>query len=289
MDIGAGTPEVCFLGRSNVGKSSLLNALLGKQIARASARLGRTRLMNAFAVGDRTEALRGVGNGLVVMDMPGYGKGAQAEWGVHIMKYLEKRRQLKRVFLLIDAEHSVKETDKQIIKNLQDLRVPFQVVLSKVDRVLLDGKRKPGPDLLKNKLSRVRETMEMVKHLVQPDGVEDEGSAVGEVLACCSQNRIDGKPMGIDRLRFAVLRAAGLQLMPKVKRPKVDDGEIVSFEEILEMEKAGPVVDGKDPEKKRQLDKGPVTEDGERVKRGPVRIPVKKVGESSHNTGSGVS
>lgn len=103
-------PEVCFLGRSNVGKSSLLNALFNRTNARTahvSSKPGRTRTMNAFGVGRTWDenVLRAAGGksadkwkalgrgGVVVVDMPGYGKGSRDEWGAEIMKYLEKRKQ----------------------------------------------------------------------------------------------------------------------------------------------------------------------------------------------------
>ena len=84
-------PEVAFLGRSNVGKSSLLNALLGCKICHTSKRPGRTRTMNFFAVGGEDE--NGNPGRMVVLDMPGYGKGSHAEWGPEILKYLAGRRQ----------------------------------------------------------------------------------------------------------------------------------------------------------------------------------------------------
>ena len=84
-------PEVAFLGRSNVGKSSLLNALMGREICHVSSRPGRTRSMNFFAVGGED----GHGNmgKLALLDMPGYGKGSRQEWGPEIMKYLVGRKQ----------------------------------------------------------------------------------------------------------------------------------------------------------------------------------------------------
>lgn len=82
-------PEVAFLGRSNVGKSSLLNALMGKEMCWVSQKPGRTREMNAFGVG----GAKGGESRVVVLDMPGYGKGSRGEWGTEIMKYLVGRKQ----------------------------------------------------------------------------------------------------------------------------------------------------------------------------------------------------
>lgn len=232
MDWGD-SPEVCFLGRSNVGKSSLLNALLNKKIAHASSKPGRTRSMNAFAVGDPEDNGK---NRLVVLDMPGYGKGGRAEWGTQILKYLEKRKELKRAFLLIDAEHGIKESDRQIVDLFKEHAVPYQVVLSKVDRVLFDGKRNPSPAVLEKRLLALQGKMEDVREVVQPDSEED-GGAVGEVIACSSERWVEGKRMGIDELRFAMLHAAGLELRPKAKLAA--PVEVVPFEEIFQDRSGG--------------------------------------------------
>lgn len=89
--IDSSVPEVAFLGRSNVGKSSLLNALMGHKICHTSKQPGRTRSMNFFAIGG--EDSRGNAGKVVVLDMPGYGKGSRAEWGTEIVKYLVGRKQ----------------------------------------------------------------------------------------------------------------------------------------------------------------------------------------------------
>ena len=225
MDFGD-SPEVCFLGRSNVGKSSLLNTLLCKKIAHTSSKPGRTKLMNAFAVGGPEDNGK---NRLVVLDMPGYGKGGRAEWGKEVLKYLGKRRQLKRAFLLVDSEHGVKTSDKQLMALFKQHSVPYQIVMSKADKVLFPGSRTPGPAALAARIADLRRTMEAVKDAVEPDP-EDEIHGVGEVIACSSEKWIDGKRMGIDAVRFAMLQAAGLELQPKPTAPKAV--EIISFDDL---------------------------------------------------------
>lgn len=181
--------------------------------------------MNAFAVGSEDDAAKR----LVVMDMPGYGKGGRAEWGVQIMKYLEKRKELKRAFLLIDAEHGVKPGDRAIIALLKENKVPFQVILSKADKIVFPGSRTPSLGAVEARLSDLRATMDAVKDVIQPD-IEDEGGAVGEIIACSSDKWIDGKRMGIDAIRFAMLRATGLEFRPRITTTRPVD--IVSHEEL---------------------------------------------------------
>src|SRR5579875_727635 len=100
-----GAPEVCFLGRSNVGKSSLLNALIGEQAARVSSTPGRTRAINFFAVTDRAERQQAQ---LVLADLPGYGyaklsKSISAEWPKFIDPYLKERESLALCLCLVDS------------------------------------------------------------------------------------------------------------------------------------------------------------------------------------------
>jgi GTP-binding protein len=122
--------EVAFAGRSNVGKSSLLNALLGRRsLARVSNTPGRTRELNYFSVGER----------LFVVDMPGYGyaKAPKAQvkgWTQLIHDYLRGRPQLKRVMLLIDSRHGLKSSDREIMSLLDKAAVSYQAVLTKTDK-----------------------------------------------------------------------------------------------------------------------------------------------------------
>jgi GTP-binding protein len=127
-----GRAEVAFAGRSNVGKSSLINALTGRSsLARVSVTPGRTRELNFFALGKD--------GALYLVDMPGYGYAraskAQAKaWTRLIGDYLKGRRELKRVFLLIDARHGIKPNDTDTMKLLDEAAVSYQVVLTKADK-----------------------------------------------------------------------------------------------------------------------------------------------------------
>jgi GTP-binding protein len=124
--------EVAFAGRSNVGKSSLFNALTGrKELARTSNTPGRTRELNYFTAGSGRIAL---------VDMPGYGY-ARAEkklvkaWQSIIMAYLKGRPNLRRVFVLIDARHGIKPIDIETLDQLDEAAVSYQIVLTKADKL----------------------------------------------------------------------------------------------------------------------------------------------------------
>jgi GTP-binding protein len=128
-------PEVAFIGRSNVGKSSLINALTGRRdIARVSQTPGRTRQLNFFNIGGRVH----------LVDMPGYGyakapKDEIKEWNYLIKDYLRGRTVLQRVFVLVDARHGLKEIDEAFLKMMDESGVTTQVLLTKADAM------KPAP------------------------------------------------------------------------------------------------------------------------------------------------
>ena len=159
-------PEVAFIGRSNVGKSSLINALVGRRsLARTSNTPGRTQQLNFF---DLAGQLR-------LVDLPGYGfakapKEIVDQWNVLINRYLQGRPNLERVFVLIDSRHGLKESDLGMMKQLDKAAVPYQVILTKIDKIT----PKRCEELL-------RKTLE---------GIAKNPAAFPEVLATSSEKRI---------------------------------------------------------------------------------------------------
>ena len=128
-------PEIAFAGRSNVGKSSLINALTGrKALARTSNTPGRTQDLIFFTPGEATTKK------LVLVDMPGYGYAAAAKskigaWTALIHDFLRGRATLTRVYLLVDARHGPMSADEDILRTLDQAAVSYQIVLTKADRV----------------------------------------------------------------------------------------------------------------------------------------------------------
>ncbi len=174
-------PEVAFAGRSNVGKSSLLNALTGrKAIARTSVTPGRTQELNFFEVGEPTQ--------MRLVDMPGYGFAKAPlkvvdQWRRLIRDYLRGRVVLKRTLVLIDSRHGIKPVDFDMMKMLDEAAVGYRVVLTKADKI----KATELADVL------ARTEADARKHV----------AAHPQVLVTSSE-----KGMGIAELRAAVLEDA---------------------------------------------------------------------------------
>ncbi|KAI9688391.1 MAG: hypothetical protein M1822_001340 [Bathelium mastoideum] len=233
------SPEVAFLGRSNVGKSSLLNALLNRsaqELAHVSSKPGRTRTMNVFAVGGEggglrqrkrvprkgerdkdAESERWIGRGgLSIVDMPGYGKGSRDEWGEQILKYLCHRKQMRRAFLLVDAEHGLKNADSQLLDILHNNYVPHQIILSKVDKILGIKSKTPSDEKLGRRLGHLRNLCKQVQ-----EKLDGRPTASKNILFCSAEKSLErGKKLGIDAIRWAALSASGLE-SDEHGRPKV--------------------------------------------------------------------
>ena len=122
-------PEVAFVGRSNVGKSSLINSLTGKATARVSKTPGRTQQINFFSLGNKVS----------LVDLPGYGyaavsKQTRMQWDKLILGYLQHRKNLRRIFLLIDSKLGIKQNDAEIMEIFDSLGLIYQVILTKSDK-----------------------------------------------------------------------------------------------------------------------------------------------------------
>ncbi|MEM6885117.1 MAG: ribosome biogenesis GTP-binding protein YihA/YsxC [Verrucomicrobiota bacterium] len=123
-------PEFAFVGRSNVGKSSLINMLTGKSgLARTSGQPGKTRLINFFSINDRWR----------LVDLPGYGyakvsKADRQDFNESVSEYLLKRQNLKHILVLVDSQHEPMDSDLSFLEWLQEMELPFSVIFTKTDR-----------------------------------------------------------------------------------------------------------------------------------------------------------
>lgn len=168
-------PEIAFAGRSNVGKSSLINAVTGqKGLAKTSNTPGRTQQLNYFNLADKIH----------IVDLPGYGYAQAPEsmvkqWQRVIFAYLQGRVNLKRVFVLIDSRHGIKNVDLEIMELLDKAAVTYQIVLTKSDKIGVSALQKVKNDIEK----------EISKH----------AAAYTKVLATSSE-----KKQGIDDVRAEI-------------------------------------------------------------------------------------
>ncbi|MBO6717885.1 MAG: YihA family ribosome biogenesis GTP-binding protein [Rhizobiaceae bacterium] len=184
-----GPPEIAFAGRSNVGKSSLINALLSRKgLARTSNTPGRTQELNYF-VPDGHSGEPGDLPPMALVDMPGYGyakapKETVEKWTRLVLDYLRGRVTLKRVYVLIDARHGIKKNDEEVLDLLDKAAVSYQIVLTKTDKI-----KPPAVARL------VSDTVEKIRR---------RPAAYPEVLATSSETGT-----GLAELREAVATAVG--------------------------------------------------------------------------------
>ncbi|TCD16478.1 ribosome biogenesis GTP-binding protein YihA/YsxC [Oricola cellulosilytica] len=183
-----GPAEVAFAGRSNVGKSSLINAIVSRKgLARTSNTPGRTQELNFFVPSGYSGA-DGDLPPLAIVDMPGYGfakapKSQVDQWTEMVFAYLRGRVTLKRVYLLIDARHGVKKNDEKVMDLLDKAAVSYQVVLTKIDKIKEAG----VPRVIAETAAKIKK----------------RPAAFPVLLATSSE-----KNTGIDELRAAMLEAA---------------------------------------------------------------------------------
>lgn len=175
-------PEIAFAGRSNVGKSSLINALVNrKDLARASNTPGRTQELNFFDVGDPAQ--------FRIVDMPGYGyaKAPLAtvkKWRFLVNDYLRGRTALKRTFLLIDSRHGIKDVDREIMEMLDGAAVSYRIVLTKTDKIKASELAAVQADTATKLRKHVAAFPELsVTSAEKKGGIEDLRAAVLEAIA----------------------------------------------------------------------------------------------------------
>ena len=174
-------PEIAFIGASNVGKSSLINAVFAKKIAIVSSTPGRTRQLNFFKIA-------GFRDGFMMVDMPGYGFAkAKVEkiqhWQDVSFDYLMNRPNLKIIFLLIDATKGLKNHDLEVISIFTQNNIFFQIVLTKIDKLNLEDQEKSSQEIVKKLedfpsfCSKIIKTSSSKKY-----GIEDLQNSIVEVL-----------------------------------------------------------------------------------------------------------
>ncbi|KAI8329521.1 P-loop containing nucleoside triphosphate hydrolase protein [Chlamydoabsidia padenii] len=180
-------PEVAFVGRSNVGKSTLINQLTNNhKLVKTSSKPGHTKLLNFFDLAGK----------LTLVDMPGYGFKSKAEWGDLIMDYLSCRKQLKRLFILVDPTAGLKETDRVLMDYLDQQALTYQIILTKKDR-LSSGAYDASRHAIESEL--IKHAICCYPHILTTG------------MARRSKKNQDTVAMDLAQVRWSILDAAGIK------------------------------------------------------------------------------
>lgn len=172
-------PEVCFAGRSNVGKSSLINAITNrKKLAKTSNVPGKTREMNFFLINDKW----------YLVDLPGYGyakvsKKESARWGGEIRRYLLNRESLRLIILVVDIRHEPSVLDEEFMLWLAENQLPFAIVLTKADKISKNKRLKALSDL-ESLLSEMNiEVPVEISSITEKSGIEEVSELISEFVS----------------------------------------------------------------------------------------------------------
>lgn len=183
--------EVAFAGRSNVGKSSLINALLGRKgLARTSDTPGRTREINFYRLG----------TGIHIVDLPGYGyakapKSQIKGWNDLIAAYLKGRPSLQRVFLLIDSRHGLKDNDRAIVALMDQAAVSYQAVLTKIDKLKAGAAERTAAAVMRELAARPAAHPELIAtSAVKGHGLVELRVAIAELALAAGEMDRGGRP-----------------------------------------------------------------------------------------------
>ena len=234
-------PEICILGRSNVGKSTFVNALAnrrGNELAHTSAKAGKTRAMNAYGFGPPPPPIKLLAaeadvkktedmpkHSLFIVDMPGYGHKSLKEWGRNITLYLNKRQAIKGAIVLIDGEVGPKEGDLMAIEMLSEAGLKTVIVLTKADKA-------KNAEVLKNSCKNL---WAFLRDTAAKDPFSDWQWDRDFFVTAVGATKKEVGIASVDIARLAVARLAGLveeKTRPEPEYPKTWSGKVVSFDDL---------------------------------------------------------